>query len=423
MPPSATLLAFLAGSFLSLAILGADAQMTCRVVTNSFGAPDEYVLEGAPEGKRGKFPCMVLKNDDPPPSPKEVVYDIEMKQEVCNLEQKPLITSYLATTIEDAERYEGPWCKYECRPSSLRCLATPEKGDASCACITTGPRPAIVPLGPGEEELLTIQSASSSSPEAKFCADKQAGDPISEADFEVNCQALTLDVSRKVLLPVAEGAPVCKKQDNPKLTPGAKTTFTKFVKMEGDQGMACHYVCAKASTGYKCEDGGAGEDGECACAKTGGAGALVPQLVRKDDSAVSRMVTRDDGSKSFDATGGCFATADGGDTCGECGRCDAASGACVAAAAAGEANVCACGRVCPSAEAVASRPDGARGSPLRCAANRALGACGGDGTRAPDLCLESAESDAQDRCVCAKTHREKLGLGADAGRSTCVPLE
>lgn len=389
-----------------------SAKATCTVETAADG-PDVYVLSGVSERP---FDCLAVVNDDPPLSAKEVISDTQLTQEVCNLQKKPHITSYAESLVETVEK-----CKWECRPSTLRCVKTPDDDDTSCDCVNTGPRPAIVPLSEEASVQLFVQSASGSALQSELCANRNPGDVIGA---EVNCQAITKDypaMSLQRLLNPRSGKrdlPVCSYQPNPK----ADETYTVYTKMlPGSTGQACNYVC-KVDNTLKCGSGDLDDNEQCICDN---AGTLLPKLVPIDDAGVTRMVVHEDGSKSYNAEGGCFVR-DGVDSCGDCGKCIEETGTCALTEPnLYEKNVCPCGFVCPRDVVISSRPAGSHGAPIMCEVNEALSKepCNGRGTERPDMCLESAESDLEDQCACAKTHKEILGLEEEVGNNRCVPIE
>lgn len=381
---------------------------TCTVQTVDDG-PDVYVLSGV---SADPFDCMAVVNDDPPLSPKEVISDHGLTQQVCDLQKKPKVTSYTKSLVETNEK-----CKWECRPSSLRCVETPDDGARECDCVDTGPRPAIVPLS----DDFFVQSATGNSVVRRnSCDKKNEGDVIG---LEENCQAISKDTPEKTLqilqrdFPIP-GANICSYQPNPK----ADETYTVYTKMlAGSTGQACNYVCKPDNT-LKCGSEDLNDNEQCMCSTST---ELVPKLVPIHDEGVTRLIVHEDGSKSFNAEGGCFVR-NGVDSCGDCGKCIESTGTCVLKEPElYEKNVCPCGFVCPRDAVIASRPAGSHGSPIMCEVNEALSKepCSGNGTERPDMCLESGESDLEDQCVCAKTHREVLGLEEEVGNNRCVPIE
>lgn len=403
--------ALLAVSFTLIAIASADpspGKATCAVQTRPDG-PDIYVLSGVKDSEKTTFDCMAVENDDPPLTCKEVLYKLETGN-VCNLEKKPKTTSYVISLVETLQK-----CKWECKPSTLHCTKTPKDGDKECDCYNTGPRPVIVPISEDAALQIFVQSATGNTLDSDLCAKKNLGDTIGA---EVNCEAITKDYPEKSLQRIGKDMPICSYQENPK----KDQTYTVFAKMlPGSTGMACSYVCKPDNT-LKCGSGDLDDNEQCMCSNTGG---LVPKLLPIDDSGVTRMVINDDGTKSYDAEGGCFVR-NGVDSCGDCGKCVESIGVCVLKENnLYEKNVCPCGYICPRDAVISSRPAGSHGSPIMCEVNVALSKepCVGTGTERPDMCLESSESDIADQCVCAKTHREVLGLEDDAANSTCVPIE
>jgi hypothetical protein len=381
-----------------------SAQMSCRVMTNQAGA-DTYVLEGAPEGT---FDCMMIENDDPPLTPKEVVTDNDTTQDICSLEKKAKVTSYALSDVPTITK-----CKFECRPSQLRCLAAPEAGDTQCSCMNSGPRAAMVPLTLEESMTISVQSATSSSLQSDLCKGKAAGAVIGPM---VNCQGIAKEFPAMHLAPIGLGAPICTMQPHPR----AGETHTVYEKMLGDSGMACNSVC-RLDKNFKCDSGAMGSNNQCLC---GAPNVLVPRLVPVDLSMApgSHALVREDGTMEFDAEGPCYVR-DGVDSCGQCGKCE--EGRCVLAEL--ELNLknhCRCGYICPTEADILARESGL-GAPIMCIRNERLtdppcSEGSGDGTVRPDFCLESDEGDIYDQCVCAKTHREVLGMYNEAGHNTCV---
>jgi hypothetical protein len=382
-----------------------SAHISCKVITNPTG-PDTYVLSGAP---KSPFDCIIVENDDPPPSPKEVIADYHLTQDYCNLVKKSKVVSYVASLVPSTTK-----CRYECRPSQLRCLAPPEAGDKQCACTNTGPRPAIVPLDPADALQLVVQSATTSSLRSSLCDGKKVDSVIGP---EVNCQRITQDYPDVSLQPLARNAPLCLMKPHPK----KGETHVVMEKMLGSTGVACHFVCRPG--GLRCTDGSTPKGGAvCAC----GDGPLQPRLVAVDASVLSRAVVLQDGTVEYDAEGRCKSLADDGyDSCGKCGTCE--GGRCVLAQADLDMkNHCSCGYKCPNAREVEERASSLAGSPIECVPNPLLarepcGVSAGDGTEKPDLCLENMEADMYDQCVCAPTHREVLAVYSEARHNTCVP--
>lgn len=408
--------ALLAASFFAttalVSALDSAQQATCTVKT-VIGGPDVYVLSGV---SAKPFNCIAVVNDDPPLSAKEVISDTGMTRDVCNLQKKPRIISYSESLVETVEK-----CRWECRPSTLRCLKTPDDSDTTCNCVNTGPRPAIVPLSEEASVQLFVQSAAGNALQTELCTNKKPGDVIGS---EVNCQPISKEypeTSLQRLLNPRTGRrdlPICSYQANPK----AGQTHTVYTKMlPGSTGQACNYVC-KIDNTLKCGSGDLDDNEQCMC---NNAGVLLPKLVPIEDSGVTRLVVHEDGSKSFDAEGGCFVR-DGVDSCGDCGKCIESTGTCVLKEPnLYEKNVCPCGFVCPRDIVISNRPAGSHGAPIVCEVNEALSKepCTGRGIERPDMCLESGQSDIEDQCVCAKTHKEVLGLEEDVGNNRCVPIE
>lgn len=354
---------------------------------------------------------MMVENDNPPLSPKEIIDDNHLTQDVCNLEKKVKIISYVASEVPTITK-----CKYECRPSQLRCMAPPEDGDTECACIGSGPRPVVVPLSEEQAMTISVQSASSGSLQTNYCKGKTAGAKVGP---EVSCQLIKKEYPATWLIRMFPDAPVCIMAPHPK----AGETHTVYEKMLGSTGMACQFIC-KPDDALKCSSGDMNDNEQCLCG-TGPPGSLAPRLLPVDGKGVSRMVMLEDGSSHFDADGPCFIR-DGVDSCGDCGMCKEQR--CVLKPDISMMNNCNCGYICPKEDEVALRETefGLKfkpGSPIQCKRNPDIpcSAGSGDGLKRPDMCLESDEADMYDQCVCAKTHREVLAMFNDVGNNACMP--